>query len=104
MDHDLISIYVFGFQEIVPLNTGSIVSADETNMRAWSAVLEKSLNERRKTSKLILCGSVQLVGLAILVFIRADEIDEFRSFQIMKSKTAGMGFAGNKGALVARFE
>jgi hypothetical protein len=51
-----------------------------------------------------LAGAVQLVGIAILVFVKANDIETFRGFQIMKRKTAASGFAGNKGALSARFE
>jgi hypothetical protein len=54
--------------------------------------------------EVILAGSVQLVGIAILVFVKASDIEVFRGFQIMKRKTAASGFAGNKGALSARFE
>lgn len=53
---------------------------------------------------MLLAGSIQLVGLAILVFIQEDQIEDFRGFQIMKTKTAVSGTAGNKGALCARFE
>jgi hypothetical protein len=51
-----------------------------------------------------LVGSVQLVGIAIIVFVKETEVEDFRGFQIMKRKTAASGFAGNKGALAARFE
>eukprot|EP01127_Copromyxa_protea_P004430 TRINITY_DN14291_c0_g1_i1.p1 TRINITY_DN14291_c0_g1~~TRINITY_DN14291_c0_g1_i1.p1 ORF type:complete len:801 (+),score=169.82 TRINITY_DN14291_c0_g1_i1:726-3128(+) len=104
VDHDAISMYVFGFQEIVPLNSSSIISADETNMKNWATLLETALNERRKNSQVILCGCVQLVGMAVIVFISSKEAHYLTGFQIMKIKTAGMGYTGNKGALLARFQ
>lgn len=50
------------------------------------------------------CGKVQLVGLAAIVFIEQASVAEFRGFQIVKAKTAIKGLAGNKGALLCRFE
>lgn len=104
VDHDEIDLYVFAFQEIVPLNTNSIVDADESNMKQWAVLLLQAINAKRKQAKVILVGSVQLVGIAILVFVKETEVEDFRGFQIMKQKTAASGFAGNKGALTARFD
>uniref|UniRef100_A0A6B2KXI8 phosphoinositide 5-phosphatase n=1 Tax=Arcella intermedia TaxID=1963864 RepID=A0A6B2KXI8_9EUKA len=102
-DHNSISIYIFGFQEIVPLSANSIVKAEEANMEFWSNKLISSINSKRKT-KVVLANKIQLVGLAILVFVQENYLGFLRNFLIEKKKTAVQGFAGNKGALCCRFD
>uniref|UniRef100_A0A6B2KXC7 phosphoinositide 5-phosphatase n=1 Tax=Arcella intermedia TaxID=1963864 RepID=A0A6B2KXC7_9EUKA len=104
VEHDKIVIYLFGFQEIVELNANSIVKADEGNMEAWVKLLREDINLRRKESKVVLARSVQLVGLALIVFVQEDHIGDFRNFTIEKSKVATQGLTGNKGALITRFD
>lgn len=93
----------------------------------WSNLLQKNLNARRRPDNVhflffesltlyslqgtnfsfqpvVECGKVQLVGLAVIVFIEQASVAEFRGFQIVKAKTAIKGLAGNKGALLCRFE
>ena len=40
----------------------------------------------------------------MLVFIEQSSVQDFKNFQIVKAKTAVKGLAGNKGALLCRFE
>uniref|UniRef100_A0A6B2KYB1 phosphoinositide 5-phosphatase n=1 Tax=Arcella intermedia TaxID=1963864 RepID=A0A6B2KYB1_9EUKA len=102
-DHESVSLYVFGFQEIVQLSANSIISADETNLRYWATILQAWINKKRKT-KVILANSIQLVGLAVLILIPEHNLPHFRNFTIEKKKTAAQGLAGNKGALCFRFD
>lgn len=104
MDHDAIMIYIIGFQEIVELNASAITGADETNLHTWENIIKTHLNQKRLRSKVVTAGFIQLVGLGIIVLVQEDQIAHFRNFYIEKTKVALKGFAGNKGALVARFE
>lgn len=102
--HDEINIYIFGFQEIVQLSANSIYQADETNMNMWATLLREDINKRRSKSKITLAHCVQLVGLAILIFVSEPYLANIRHFIIEKAKVAAKGMAGNKGAVVCRFD
>lgn len=49
-DHNVISLYIFGIQEIVKLNASSVIQADEKNMDSWADSLLTAVNSKRMPS------------------------------------------------------
>lgn len=47
VDHDAISVYIIGFQEIVELNSASMLQADEQNLRRWEQTIKVSYRGER---------------------------------------------------------
>uniref|UniRef100_A0A8C6P2B5 phosphoinositide 5-phosphatase n=1 Tax=Nothobranchius furzeri TaxID=105023 RepID=A0A8C6P2B5_NOTFU len=62
-----IDIFAIGFEEMVELNAGNIVSASTTNQKLWAAELQKNIS---RDHKYVLLASEQLVGVCLFVFIR----------------------------------
>eukprot|EP01129_Flabellula_baltica_P005730 TRINITY_DN2092_c0_g2_i7.p1 TRINITY_DN2092_c0_g2~~TRINITY_DN2092_c0_g2_i7.p1 ORF type:complete len:1408 (+),score=290.74 TRINITY_DN2092_c0_g2_i7:24-4247(+) len=105
LSHDDIHLYIFGFQEIVELTGQAVVNATEKNMRAWEQVLLAKINrERSPNNQIVLARSEQLVGIAIVMFVRKDWAGSLRNVVFAKVKSGVKGLAGNKGAICARFD
>ncbi|KAI9485851.1 MAG: SacI homology domain-containing protein [Benjaminiella poitrasii] len=98
-------IYVIGFQEIVELSPQQVMATDADKRKIWEQQIEKTLNTRSGTkSKYTLLRSNQLVGAALIVFVKTDIVDEIRNVESSIKKTGIMGIAGNKGAVAIRMD
>jgi hypothetical protein len=100
-------IYAVGFQEIVELSPQQIMSADPVRRQEWEMAVAKTLNNNAKKNKLeeyVLLRSGQLVGAALMVFIRADVLKSIRNVEGSIKKTGLSGMAGNKGAVAIRMD
>lgn len=101
---DDIDIWVFGFQEIVDLNVGQTLwSTDTSNPAAWESALAHRLNDLRKSNRVVLLRSAQLVGIHVVVFVAERELQHFRDLNVETVKVGWKGVAGNKGAACLSF-
>ncbi|XP_041467143.1 synaptojanin-1-like isoform X2 [Lytechinus variegatus] len=93
-------IYAIGFEEMVDLNAGNIISASTTNQRKWGVDLQKTLSREHKYV-LLVCE--QLVGVCLYIFIRPQHAPFIRDVAVDTVKTGLKGAAGNKGGVAIRF-
>ncbi|KAM9729330.1 LOW QUALITY PROTEIN: synaptojanin-1 [Menidia menidia] len=96
---DPIDIFAIGFEEMVELNAGNIVSASTTNQKLWAAELQKNIS---RDHKYVLLASEQLVGVCLFVFIRPQHAPFIRDVAVDTVKTGMGGATGNKGGVAIR--
>ncbi|XP_055495943.1 synaptojanin-2-like [Leucoraja erinacea] len=94
-------IFAVGFQEMVELNAGNIVSASTTNKKMWSEQLQKAIS---RTHKYIMLSSGQLVGVCLFIFVRLHHVPYIREIAVDRVKTGMGGKTGNKGAVAIRLQ
>uniref|UniRef100_A0A665UZ38 Synaptojanin-1 n=1 Tax=Echeneis naucrates TaxID=173247 RepID=A0A665UZ38_ECHNA len=94
-----IDIFAIGFEEMVELNAGNIVSASTTNQKLWAAELQKNIS---RDNKYVLLASEQLVGVCLFVFIRPQHAPFIRDVAVDTVKTGMGGATGNKGGVAIR--
>uniref|UniRef100_A0AAR2IXE1 Synaptojanin-1 n=1 Tax=Pygocentrus nattereri TaxID=42514 RepID=A0AAR2IXE1_PYGNA len=92
-------IFAIGFEEMVELNAGNIVSASTTNQKLWAAELQKNIS---RDHKYVLLASEQLVGVCLFVFIRPQHAPFIRDVAVDTVKTGMGGATGNKGGVAIR--
>ncbi|KAB8202267.1 SacI homology domain-containing protein [Aspergillus parasiticus] len=101
------TIFAVGFQEIVSLSPQQIMSTDPTTRKVWEVAVGNCLNSRarsRGTAKYVLLRSGQLVGAALMVYVREDALRDIKNVEGSVKKTGLSGMAGNKGGCAIRFE
>ncbi|OKL60838.1 hypothetical protein UA08_03935 [Talaromyces atroroseus] len=119
------TLVVVAFQEIVELSPQQIMSTDPLPRMTWENSVKDCLNEyadRFKTNRYVLLRSGQLVGAAILVYVREDALNDIKNVEgsVKKAsksyprfftmftnntiKTGLSGMAGNKGGCAIRLE
>ncbi|OJJ05356.1 hypothetical protein ASPVEDRAFT_86709 [Aspergillus versicolor CBS 583.65] len=107
-DHDSDpTIFAVGFQEIVVLSPQQIMSTDPTTRKSWEFAVGDCLNTRataRGTPKYVLLRSGQLVGAALMIYVREDILKDIKNVEGSVKKTGLSGIAGNKGGCAIRFE
>ncbi|KAI5783531.1 Endonuclease/exonuclease/phosphatase [Geopyxis carbonaria] len=96
-------IVVVGFQEIVELSPQQIMSTDPMRRQLWENAVLKCLNKHEENEYILLRGG-QLVGAALLIFVRSSEISCIKNVEGGLKKTGMSGVAGNKGAVAVRLE
>ncbi|KAI9831266.1 MAG: inositol polyphosphate 5-phosphatase [Phylliscum demangeonii] len=120
---DLVAV---GFQEIVELSPQHIMSADPTVRQLWEVAVKKTLDEqakRRGTEEYVLLRSGQLVGAALMVFVKSSALAHIKQVEgsvkkvgprarstkhavtanvLTRFQTGLSGTAGNKGAVAIR--
>uniref|UniRef100_A0A3Q2PRG9 Synaptojanin-1 n=1 Tax=Fundulus heteroclitus TaxID=8078 RepID=A0A3Q2PRG9_FUNHE len=94
-----IDIFAIGFEEMVELNAGNIVSASTTNQKLWAVELQKNIS---RDHKYVLLASEQLVGVCLFVFIRPQHAPFIRDVAVDTVKTGMGGATGNKGGVAIR--
>ncbi|XP_044740871.1 synaptojanin-1 [Chrysoperla carnea] len=99
-ESDLNDIYALGFEEIVDLSAGNIVSASSENARQWGEEIEKVLSN---IGKYVLISSQQLVGVCLFLYAKEQLIPHIKDLAIDCVKTGLGGATGNKGAVAIRF-
>lgn len=92
-------IFAIGFEEMVELNAGNIVSASTTNQKLWAAELQKNIS---RDHKYVLLASEQLVGVCLFIFIRPQHAAFIRDVAVDTVKTGMGGATGNKGGVAIR--
>ncbi|KAL3451334.1 SacI homology domain-containing protein [Aspergillus insuetus] len=100
-------IFAVGFQEIVALSPQQIMSTDPTTRKSWEMAVLDCLNKRsalRQVPKYVLLRSGQLVGAALMIYVREDALKDIKNVEGSVKKTGLSGIAGNKGGCAIRFE
>ncbi|EXJ96369.1 hypothetical protein A1O1_01495 [Capronia coronata CBS 617.96] len=111
-DKDL-DIVVIGFQELVELSPQQIMSTDPKRRILWETAVRNCLNgygEEKphgpsgRSDDYVLLRSGQLVGAALMVFVRSSILSRIKNVEGAIKKTGMSGIAGNKGAVAIRME
>ncbi|MCJ1305053.1 inositol polyphosphate 5-phosphatase, partial [Hypocenomyce scalaris] len=105
--HQQPEIVAVGFQEIVELSPQQIMSTDPARRRDWELAVKKTLNENARKSRsedYILLRSGQLVGAALLIFVKPSILGDIKNVEGSVRKTGMSGMAGNKGAVAIRMD
>lgn len=98
-------MFVLGFQEIVPLTAQQIVQTDPEKRRVWETKLMDVFDRREnKTCDYVLLRSEQLVGTALMVFVKSELTSVMRNVEGTTRKTGMRGMSGNKGAVAIRLQ
>ncbi|TDL29681.1 DNase I-like protein, partial [Rickenella mellea] len=98
-------MFVLGFQEIVPLTAQQILQTDPEKRRIWERSITETLDRLpNKTSDYVLIRSEQLVGTALLVFVKSNVLGSIRNVEATTRKTGLRGMSGNKGAVGIRLD
>lgn len=122
-------IYVFGFQEIVPLNASNVLGSEDSKISTkWNSLIRNALNKRthdddniEQDLKNICEGNIpaqqcksapqdfhciiskQMVGILISVWVRSDLSPFIRHSCVSCVGCGIMGCLGNKGSVSVRF-
>jgi hypothetical protein len=108
-----LDIVVVGFQEIVELSPQQIMSTDPNRRMLWERAVRNCLNGRHpgeknveptKADEYVLLRSGQLVGAALMVFVRSKLLGRIKNVEGAIKKTGMSGIAGNKGAVAIRMD
>ncbi|KAI9474803.1 SacI homology domain-containing protein [Zychaea mexicana] len=98
-------IYAVGFQEIVELSPQQVMTTDAEKRKIWEEQIERTLNSNpRGKSRYVMLRSNQLVGAALVIFVKANIVENIRNVETSIKKTGIMGIAGNKGAVAIRMD
>lgn len=113
-------VYVIGFQEVVHLDAGNVLGAEDVGPAAmWLALIRQALNvdyesseedgldellpmflrNDRSSSRYRLIASKQMVGIYLCVWARAGIAEHVRNVKVSCVGTGIMGYMGNKGSV-----
>lgn len=85
------TIFAVAFQEIVPLNPQQIMSTDPTTRKVWENTVSYYLNDhpnRRSSERYVLLRSSQLVGAALMVYVKQDALGEIKNVEASTKKAS----------------
>jgi hypothetical protein len=77
-------IVAVGFQEIVELSPQQIMSTDPVRRQGWENAVRRTLNDsarKQSSEEYILLRSEQLVGTALMVFVRASLLEKIKNVE-----------------------
>ena len=78
------SIVAVGFQEIVELSPQQIMSTDPVRRQAWENAVRRTLNDsarKHSSDEYILLRSGQLVGAALMIFVKASILHKIKNVE-----------------------
>lgn len=78
------AVFAVGFQEIVDLNPQQIMSTDPGTRKVWERAVQDCLNRRaneKGTSRYVLLRSGQLVGAALMIYVKSDALKEIKNVE-----------------------
>ena len=85
-------IVAVGFQEIVELSPQQIMSTDPIRRQAWEDAVRKTLNDNARqhsSEEYILLRSGQLVGAALMIFVRSSALKDIKNVEGSVRKVIG---------------
>ncbi|KAL9593813.1 MAG: hypothetical protein Q9219_007374 [cf. Caloplaca sp. 3 TL-2023] len=100
-------IIAVGFQEIIELSPQQIMSTDPLPRQIWEEAVSATLNSKANRSsqdEYVLLRSGQLVGAALMVFVKSSSLMKIKNVEGSVKKTGMSGMAGNKGAVAIRMD
>ena len=77
-------IVVVGFQEIMELSPQHIMSTDPSVRQKWEKAVKNTLDEQAKkrgTEEYVLLRSGQLVGAALLIFVKVGTLGDIKNVE-----------------------
>ncbi|KAL8887671.1 MAG: hypothetical protein Q9215_004800 [Flavoplaca cf. flavocitrina] len=83
------------------------MSTDPSRRQVWEQAVRLAINSRMRGSteeEYVLLRSGQLVGAALLIFVRSSALRKIKNVEGSVKKTGMSGMAGNKGAVAIRME
>lgn len=83
------------------------MSTDPVRRQAWEDVVGQTLNKNVKRTpedKYVLLRSGQLVGAALMIFVKVSILKKIKNAEGGVKKTGMSGMAGNKGAVAIRMD
>ncbi|KAI5959861.1 INP53 [Candida pseudojiufengensis] len=95
-------IYAIGFQELIELNAGSILSADISKPTKWAAILNDQLNSQKEQYALLRTESI--ASMSLFLFVKKSSVHHVTQVSGASKKTGLGGITANKGACGVRFE
>ncbi|KAK5943564.1 Inositol-1,4,5-trisphosphate 5-phosphatase 1 [Knufia obscura] len=98
---------IVGFQEIVELSPQQIMNTDPDRRIRWEQAVKHVINEstiEKDEDRYILLRSGQLVGAALMVFVKISTLSKIKNVEGAIKKTGMSGIAGNKGAVAIRMD
>ncbi|OIT02459.1 PREDICTED: type IV inositol polyphosphate 5-phosphatase 9-like isoform X1 [Nicotiana attenuata] len=125
--NNLADIYVLGFQEIVPLNAGSVIVPENTILcMQWNSLIRTALNKiavnnitlqkveeeenqkvyplnKESSSHFECIISKQMVGVFITIWARSPLLPFIRHTSVSSVGCGIFGYLGNKGSVSVRF-
>ncbi|PIN02072.1 Inositol polyphosphate 5-phosphatase [Handroanthus impetiginosus] len=103
-------IYVFGFQEVVPLKVGNVLGSEKSKISMkWDSLIRAALMKMNTNTNInnnsgFRCIiSKQMVGILISVWVRTELRPYVRNPSVSCVGCGVMGCLGNKGAVSVRF-
>ncbi|KAI4133909.1 MAG: hypothetical protein LQ347_001963 [Umbilicaria vellea] len=105
--HQQPEIVAVGFQEIVELSPLQIMSTDPDRRQEWELAVRKTLNgnaRKHNSEEYVLLRSGQLVGAALLIFVKPSILGDIKNVEGSVRKTGMSGMAGNKGSVAIRMD
>ncbi|CAN4113894.1 unnamed protein product [Withania somnifera] len=117
--HTSCDIYVFGFQEVVPLRVANVLGSESGRISTkWNSLIRQALNRKENTNSHEINGnnrklfpqefsciiSKQMVGILISVWVRNDLRSFIGNPSVSCVGCGIMGCLGNKGAVSVRFQ
>ncbi|KAM0964366.1 hypothetical protein ACFX13_020791 [Malus domestica] len=101
-------IYVFGFQEIVPLKASNVLGSENSKIcMKWNSLIREALNKNRhnniKDPHFYCIVSKQMVGILVSIWIRSNLRPFIRNPSVSCVGCGIMGCLGNKGSVSVRF-
>ncbi|KAG0235499.1 inositol polyphosphate 5-phosphatase [Actinomortierella wolfii] len=97
-------LYVIAFQEIVKLTPKQIMATDVSKREVWEREVEKTINQPGNTSRYVQLRSGQLVGAALMIYVKEENTPYIKNVECSIKKTGMGGMAGNKGAVAIRMD
>ncbi|CAN1258584.1 Type I inositol polyphosphate 5-phosphatase 10 [Linum perenne] len=105
--HNQADIYVLGFQEIVPLNAGNVLGAEDSEPAAkWLALINLSLNKSYAVGskgsnpftqmRYSLIVGKQMVGIFLTVWMKKELVQHVGHLRVSYISRGIMGCLGNK--------
>ena len=87
-------IVAVGFQEIVELSPQQIMSTDPVRRQAWEQAVRQTLNvnaRKHSTEEYVLLRSGQLVGAALMIFVKASALSTIKNVEGSVKKVISLG-------------
>jgi hypothetical protein len=84
-------IVAVGFQEMVELSPQQIMSTDPIRRQAWEQVILQTLNDNAgKQAEYILVRSGQLVGAALIIFVKHNALQSIKNVECSVKKVSSV--------------
>lgn len=82
--HEDPTVFAVAFQEIVALSPQQIMSTDPSTRKVWERAVQDCLNQHtraRGTSKYVLLRTGQLVGAALMIYVKSEALKEIKNVE-----------------------